>query len=431
MCKFLVPVVVFSFCLDKCVTQLLTNVSSKDSYVKASYKNVIQLYESILLGYDKRVQPRKDQSDIINFKVTFFFQIIGITEFDTASQKLSILGFFDFEWIDEILSWEPKSHGSIKMAKLPLKDIWYPNIKFARDLQGNGVIGDQRDGVIFAHTGDVTWTPAGIFNVLCDVTTKFYPFDRQSCRMSIYAADADSSELLLLPSGEGVGLEGHQPNSEWNLVNVRIEKVIQYDGYYYDFILDLERRTEFLVYTVVTPLVLLSILNVGIFIIPIECGEKGSIAVNLFLSYGIFITAVKDDLPHNSVDVSYFLIYIQMLLMYSAFTVIYCFVESRVFSDRADDAVSRCCSRNNKTQQQDKTDKVDTMTSQGLPENVDDLPSTLRDLTEYSNGKESSNALTWRKLLRWIDICLMLISTCSVSTATSVFFYFLSRRNNL
>ena len=34
--------------------------------------------------------------------------------------------------------------------------------------------------------------------------------------------------------------------------------------YFYDIIIDLERRTEFLIYTVVLPLVLLSILNVGV-----------------------------------------------------------------------------------------------------------------------------------------------------------------------
>ena len=110
--------------------------------------------------------------------------MLGITEFDTVSQKLSVSGFFYFHWKDDILSW---SYGGIKVANFPLKDIWSPVLTFIKDMHGSGVIGDGRDGVIFAHTGDPTWTPAGIFSVFCDVTAKFYPFDRQSCVMSIYA----------------------------------------------------------------------------------------------------------------------------------------------------------------------------------------------------------------------------------------------------
>ena len=329
-----------------------------------------------------------------------------------------------------MLSWEPKSYGGVKVAKLPLKDIWAPVMTFTRDLQGNDVIGEPRDGVIVANTGDATWTPAGIISVICDVTTKFYPFDRQSCVMSIYAADADTSEILLLPSGEGVGLEGYQPNSEWILINVRVEKS-NLSEVIFDFIIDLERRTEFLVYTVVTPLVLLSILNVGIFIIPIDSGEKGSIAVTLFLSYGIFVTAIKDDLPHNSVDVSYFLIYIQVLLMFSVFTVLYCFIESWVFSDRADDTVSRCCLRKSKIEHT-VTHNIANTISKERREHVDDLSESFRGLADPGNGTETTgHAITWRKLLRWIDICLTLISVCVVSVATSVFFYYLSRRRSI
>ena len=396
---------------------------------EASYRNVTRLYENILIGYDKRVKPRMKQADFVT--VNFLFRILGITEFDTASQKLSILGFFYFQWRDDMLSWKPESYGGLKVAKLPLKDIWSPGMMFMRDLQGTGVIGDDREGVIFANTGDATWTPAGIFNVICDVKTKFYPFDRQYCVMSIYAADASSSEIRLLPSGDGVGLEGYQPNSEWNLVNARVENVSMSGAYFYEFIFDLERRTEFLLYTVVSPLVLLSILNVGIFIIPIDSGEKGSIAVTLFLSYGIFVTAIKDELPHNSVDVSYFLIYIQLLLIYSVFTVLYCFVESWVFSVRADDTVTRCCFKKKQIEHQATPNISKTISSKFKHETADGLATSSTALTDSGNGTEIGNSVTWRKLLRWIDLSVMLISVCVVSIATSVFFYNLSCRSTL
>ena len=426
MCRHFAFLMVILTNLQVCMFQLPPN-ATEEVIGGASYQNVTRLYENILIGYDRRVKPRKKQTDFVT--VNFLFRILGITEFDTASQKLSILGFFYFQWRDDMLSWEPKSYGGIKVAKLPLKDIWSLGMMFMRDLQGTGVIGDDREGVILANTGDATWTPAGILNVICDVKTKFYPFDRQSCVMSIYAADASSSEIRLLPSGEGVGLEGYQPNSEWNLVNVRVENVSMSGAYFYEFIFDLERRTEFLIYTVVSPLVLLSILNVGIFIIPIDSGEKGSIAVTLFLSYGIFVTAIKDELPHNSVDVSHFLIYIQLLLIYSVFTVLYCFVESWVFSVRADDTVTRCCFKKKQIEHQATPNILKTISSKFKHENVDGLATSSTAFTDSGNGTEIGNTVTWRKLLRWIDISVMLISVCVVSMATSVFFYNLSCRS--
>ena len=106
------------------------------------------------------------------------------------------------------------SYGGIKVSKLPLKDLKSPVMTFIKDFHGSGVIGDGRD----AHTDDAMWTPAGIFSVICDVTTKFYPFDRQSCVMSIYAADSASLEINLQPLDEGACKDRYQPNSEWILV---------------------------------------------------------------------------------------------------------------------------------------------------------------------------------------------------------------------
>ena len=429
MCTFHICAVVIIACLEFGMSQLPTNVTSEDINTTASYHNVATLYGNILNGYDKRVKPRKDQSEVVT--VTFFFRIFGITEFDTASQKLSMLGFFYFQWRDDMLSWKPTAYGGIKVAKLPLKDIWSPGMMFIRDLQGNGVIGDPEDGVILSYTGDATWTPAGIFSIICDVSTKFYPFDRQSCVMSIYASDASTSEIRLMPSAGGITLEGYQNNSEWILVCVRVEKVNMSEHYYYhEFIIELERRSEFLIYTVISPLVLLSTLNVGIFIIPIDSGEKGSIAVTLFLSYGIFVTAIKGDLPQNSVDVSYVLIYIHILLMFSVFTVLYCFAESWVFSNRADEHVSLCCFRGSPDERKSSAKDVNPSAAERkeLQEAPDDLLASNRTITDLGNERQIRKSVTWRKVLRWADICLMSLSGGVVLVATAIFLYYLSSR---
>ena len=441
MFRYFALLMIFTF-LVVCASQLPQNKTAEVTDI-ASYENVTDLYKNILSGYDKRVRPRVKQTDFVT--VTFLFRILGITEFDTARQKLSILGFFYLQWRDEMITWVPKSYGGQKAIKLPLKDIWYPAMKFIRDFKGSGTIGEPQESVIFAHTGDATWTPEGIFNVICDVNTRYYPFDRQSCIMSIYASDAATSEIHILPSGEGVALQGYQPNSEWKLINARAENISLSGTILNSIVIDLERRTEFLIYTIISPLVLLSVLNIGIFIVPIDSGEKGSIAVTLFLSYGIFVTAIKDELPHNSLDVSYFLIYIQILLMFSVFAVLYSFVESWIFSEHADNTVSRCCFANNKTEninlrnlEISASESWKTETNNELKKGFDNMASSMRASVDAQNESEmrsnvrgNVSKVTWRKLLRWIDFGLTLISVCAVSIATAVFFYFLSCRSNI
>ena len=403
--------------------RVINDSEKVDSATSAMYNNVTKLYDDLLTGYDKRVKPRIIQTDAVTVK--FLFKFSGVTEFITASQKLSVLGLFYFQWIDELLSWDTAMYNGIRLAKFPILQVWTPTMVLNKAFDGAGIIGHKTDSVYYTDKGDATWVPEGIFTFICDVKTKFYPFDRQSCKMTIYATDASSNEVNLEPSSEGVNTELHQENSEWKLVGIHAIRVDYFVAHLYDIVIELDRRTEFILYSVVSPLILLSILNIGVFIVPIDSGEKGSIAVTLFLSYGIFVSAISNDLPHNSIDVSYFLIYIQILLWYSVFAVIYSFTESWIYANHADDIVNVCT-----------VFKRKSSNKQGILEdskiNLDKAREVTMDNVATSvQSTTTVGKITWKELLRRIDAGLFIISIFAVSISTSVFFLCISRRNNI
>ncbi|XP_045169276.2 neuronal acetylcholine receptor subunit alpha-7-like isoform X2 [Mercenaria mercenaria] len=197
---------------------------------------------------------------------------------------------------------------------------------------GSKTIGNVNiDRVVVSSAGVVQWVPDGIFSIMCVVTVKYYPFDTQSCDLIYYVSDETISSVNLTGQ-HTVQLDDYIENSEWRLVEAssRTKEIYSTNFVYLTF--KVERRADFTVYTMVIPLVTLALLNIFTFLVPIESGEKGGLAITLFLAYGFFITITRDSLPHNSVQVSYYVVYITALLVLSVFTVIYVIIESKVYS---------------------------------------------------------------------------------------------------
>ena len=67
------------------------------------YHNMTNLYEILLKKYDTRVRPRQDLSNAVYVSGSFVLQ--GVFDLDTATQRLSILGYFTASWKDEFLVW--------------------------------------------------------------------------------------------------------------------------------------------------------------------------------------------------------------------------------------------------------------------------------------------------------------------------------------
>ena len=61
------------------------------------YRTISNLYDDVLNGYDSRIIPRLNKlPPLQNITVYFQFKLLNIISFETATQKLSVLGIFNF-----------------------------------------------------------------------------------------------------------------------------------------------------------------------------------------------------------------------------------------------------------------------------------------------------------------------------------------------
>ena len=126
--------------------------------------------------------------------------------------------------------------------------MWSPTIALVKSFDGQANVEDPSDVGFYLYTGNATWIHLGKYNLLCEVSIRFYPFDQQSCKILIFVKDSYASEVVLEPVPQGaVGTKSYDENSEWKLIGMstfRSEYVL--GTYYDDTVINLERRVDFL-----------------------------------------------------------------------------------------------------------------------------------------------------------------------------------------
>ncbi|KAL4238063.1 Neuronal acetylcholine receptor subunit [Mactra antiquata] len=291
-----------------------------------------QLMSEVTDDVDTKIRPVVNQSKAIHVHTKFV--PISILHFDTTDQKFSILAYFRVFWTDEFISWKPKFYNRIVFFKVPTTDLWKPNLIIEKTTNGNGIVGNEdSDMLTISWNGRIQWVPDGTYSVLCEVNIQYYPFDEQVCTLSYYMADETASTLELTHDAE-VTTEELTENAAWTLTKLDVKTFIRNDVFIVKVDFHLRRRANYSAFTLIAPLLMLAFLNMCIFLVPADSGEKGGIAITIFLSYGIFISIISESLPNNSIQTSYFLILITVLLILSVLSVFYVIFQAKMVASR-------------------------------------------------------------------------------------------------
>ena len=79
----------------------------------------------------------------------------------------------------------------------------------------------------------------------------------------------------------------------------------------------LQRRHAFFMVTIFSPIVFLAIVNLFVFMIPVDSGERVSYAITVLLSFTVFLSLVTANTPKSSLTISLFSVYMFTVLLYS------------------------------------------------------------------------------------------------------------------
>ena len=407
-------------------TETPSSNGSDTTSIPNVYTSTINLYREVLENYDTRVLPRKNASQPIDISAIFILQ--GVFELDTVSQKLSILGYYMLSWRDEILVWNASTHSGIDKIKLPISQVWVPPLRFSQTHGGKGIIGDNDDIVEITSDGRSALTTDNTYNI-CDVDIRFYPFDKHDCVFYVFVTQMNYLDVNITTFNTQLGSVHYKENTEWRVVRFRSTRLVFLMSYVTISInLELERRHEFILFTTICPLVLLSVINIGVFLVPVHTGEKGSISVTIFLSYSVFITTISEELPRNSLNISYILIYILVLLLLSVLAVVYSYVQSYLYDRYSTERVTMRCLR----KLLNVPRSVENSTTTATVLHSGNNQTTTQDLPTLIDGEHSSNTdhLTWHTMFQRLDLVVFVFMSVIVVTATPIFFAFLSLGSN-
>ena len=70
------------------------------------------------------------------------------------------------------------------------------------------------------------------------------------------------------------------------------------------FVVHLRRKRTFYILNTIIPVVMLSLLNVLVFILPADCGERMALAVTVLLSFTVYLGIISDSMPKTSESLS-------------------------------------------------------------------------------------------------------------------------------
>lgn len=166
---------------------------------------------------------------------------------------------------------------------------------------------------IFADThlrlfadGSVQWPTLAIISATCRVDIHNFPFDEQSCPMTLGSWTQDISMLDLHAESSDVGIDSYVENGEWELVRFPAEAVHQdytssvYPYAYIIYTVEMKRQPLFYLFNLLLPMVLLMTVGILAFCLSPDTGQKIQLSTTVLLTMMLFMVMLADKLPPTS-----------------------------------------------------------------------------------------------------------------------------------
>ncbi|KAK7114908.1 hypothetical protein V1264_000889 [Littorina saxatilis] len=288
--------------------------------LKTEWNESYLIREVLMKRYDTVMRPVTDPSQPVYLSLS-----IGIKSFiqlDMKKQTLMSFGWLTVNWFDQFLTWDHDLY-PFKVVHLTYGMIWRPELVVFNTISDLDQLEDQKIKVSVRHDGLVTWYPGGLFETFCSIDISHYPLDTQTCSVDIIPWSTDRSVVngtFREPAFEISNTESHP---EWTLVSTEaVYKVRPSDFWVLHFKFTLKRKVLFYVINIILPIVLLSLMNCLVFLLPVESGEKMTVSVTVFLSFAVFMSLINDSLPQNSDSICLFSAYVAVQMFLSVCSIV-------------------------------------------------------------------------------------------------------------
>ncbi|XP_071811205.1 neuronal acetylcholine receptor subunit alpha-10-like [Apostichopus japonicus] len=251
--------------------------------------------------YDKRIRPVYNESTSIYVEMLLF--VSSILDMDERKQILKTNLWLTFNWEDEFLRWDPDEFGGLESFKITSDVIWTPDVTLYNSADTYKPYMDGKV-VVVKHNGAINWASPAIFYSHCRISVTHFPFDQQQCELKFGPWQHDGSEVILHGKGDA---SVYTSDGEWDMQSVTVSsKSEMYPDApgisYYDvtYLIKISRRSNYYVFNLILPCILLSAITTLVFILPADSGEKVSLGITVLLSLTVFLLIIAESMPATS-----------------------------------------------------------------------------------------------------------------------------------
>ncbi|XP_061164531.1 acetylcholine receptor subunit beta-like [Saccostrea echinata] len=233
--------------------------------------------------------------------------------------NMKLLSIKDLIWNDTRFDWSSNSmYTDIETIYSTETAVFTPPIVVENSVSNLGVISDTTLPIKISQTGETTWSPGDIYVTSCDIDTTFYPFDEQTCVITLTTRGYTANQITLSFDEVPIIRSAYQDNGEWIFVKSSTSTSLSYRGNevfsQLNFIFTLKRRTTFHLLNTVLPMFLLASMVCFVFKLPVDSGEKLGYSLTVLLAIAVYLTLVADNIPTTSTYTSYLSVYLNVML---------------------------------------------------------------------------------------------------------------------
>ncbi|XP_021339571.1 neuronal acetylcholine receptor subunit alpha-6-like, partial [Mizuhopecten yessoensis] len=239
-------------------------------------------------GYDTRVIPIEDQNDTLFVHVHFF--LMRVSEIDEVKETMTTVVYFYMGWCDDNLKWNTTMFNDIDHIHVPQSDVWKPELPLENGIAKMNEFGDPIRLMLVWFDGFVQWWPFEVLTTTCAIDITYYPFDKQTCHIIFGVWTYTLEEIDVSMYASDIDMSEYQTNGQWDVIKTSAVKSNSYGKALVTFSITMKRKPQYIINSVVLPIMMLSILSVFTFVLPIDCGEKMGFSMTLYLAFAVFLT---------------------------------------------------------------------------------------------------------------------------------------------
>ncbi|XP_045190997.2 acetylcholine receptor subunit alpha-like [Mercenaria mercenaria] len=284
--------------------------------------------------YSPRVRPIKDTGNILSLVVDMY--LVAINGVDEVEQKITTTAYMKIVWSDSFMTWTPTDYGNITQFTIPQDNIWKPDLALANAYDTITGLGDTFMYLTITNDGNITWEPFQVFDSTCNIDMTYFPFDSQSCDIQLVTWSSTREMINIVTGSDGFNIDAYEENANWYLSSVSTKDSSTASTSGLSFTINIKRKPIYYLLNFMIPIVLLSVLNNFVFVLPCDSGEKTGYAIVLFLSFAIFLLIVTEIMPEGMNTIPIVSSYLLVECIFSTIIVFITIVQLRLHNQGDD-----------------------------------------------------------------------------------------------